>query len=366
MSSMPCIQTVVVGGIDTHKDLHTVAVVGLDGRVLAVKAFSTTRAGYRALIRWLHSFGRVERVGVEQTGSYGAGVLRALVLAGIPVLEVNDASGAGERRGHGKDDGLDAIAAARAALEGRKTSPPRDRDGEVEALRVLRTTRATAVKARRAALQQLRNTIIAAPDEVRDGLRELTRMQLIRTLAGSRPDRDGFRDPVVATRLALRALGRRIIQLNDEIAQLEELITTLVGELGAALIAAPGIGSETAGQFLVTAGDNPERLRSEAGFAKLCGVAPLPASSGQTQRHRLNRGGDRQANRALHLVVISRLRVCPRTRAYADRRRAEGLSKREIIRCLKRYVAREVYQLLTAPQPVTPLLPHKTTRSAAR
>jgi transposase len=343
---MPCLQGAVFGGVDTHKDLHLAALVDARGAVIATHAFSTTRAGYRALLRWMSGAGQLQRVGVEQTGSYGAGVVRHLVRAGVPVLEVTGADKA-ERRSRGKDDTLDAINAARAALDGKRTSVAKQRDGEIEALRVLRVTRQTAVKARRAALQQLRNTIVAAPDEVRDQTRSLTRMQLIRTCAGWRPDVDAAADAVVATRIALKSLARRIIDLNDEIANLDEPIEQLVRELSPKLLDAIGIGVEIAGQLLVTAGDNPERLRSEAGFAMLCGVAPLPASSGKTQRHRLNRGGDRQANRALHLAAITRLRLCPRTRAYATRRKAEGLSKREIIRCLKRYIARETYRLLT-------------------
>jgi transposase len=201
----------------------------------------------------------------------------------------------------------------------------------------------------RAAWPSRRTTFVAAPDELRDATRELTRMQLIRTCAAWRPDLNAAADPVVATRIALKSLARRIIELGDEVANLDEPIEWLVRELNPTLLNAFGIGVEIAGQLVVTAGDNPERLRSEAGFAMLWGVAPLPASSGQTQRHRLNRGGDRQANRALHLAAITRLCLCPRTRAYADRRKAEALSKREIIRCLKRYIAREVYRQLTTP-----------------
>jgi transposase len=214
---------------------------------------------------------------------------------------------------------------------------------------VLRLTRSTAVKGRRAALQLLRNHIVSAPEELRDQVRNLTRMQLIRTCAAWRPDTSGFRDPVCATRIALKSLARRILELDDEIAELDQLITTLASELAPRLLAATGIGVETAGQLLVTAGDNPARLRSEPAFAMLCGAAPLPASSGKTQRHRLNRGGDRQANSALHLIVVSRMRVDQRTKDYVARRIAQGHSKPEIIRCLKRMVAREVYYLLKPP-----------------
>ena len=147
--------------------------------------------------------------------------------------------------------------------------------------------------------------------------------------------------------LALRSLARRHQQLTDEINQLDKLITPLVRRINPTLIAIFGVGPDTAGQLLVTAGNNPDRLRSEAAFAMLCGAAPLPASSGRTDRHRLNRGGDRQANAALHRIVLTRLRHDPRTRAYVERRTAEGLTKKDIMRCLKRYVAREVYAALT-------------------
>ena len=336
----------IVGGVDTHKDLHTAAVVTMAGVVLGTEAFSTTRAGYRAMLRWFREHGELLRVGVEQTGSYGAGLTRHLALAGVPVLEVTGPEPS-QRRSQGKDDRLDAIAAARAALEGRRVQVAKDRSGAVEALRVLRTTRATAVKARRAALQQLHNTVTAAPDEVREPLRHLTRMQLIRTCAGSRPDAVGWRDPAVATRIALKALARRILDLGDEVAALDAMIEPLVAELGPTLLDLEGVATQNAGAFIVAAGDNPERLRSEASFAMLCGASPIPASSGKTTRHRLNRGGNRQLNSALHMVVVCRMRRDARTRTYVARRTTEGLSKREIIRCLKRYVAREVFHALT-------------------
>ena len=279
--------------------------------------------------------------------------MRHLGLAGIPVLEVTGPDKA-DRRARGKDDALDAVAAARTALHGRRIRPAKRRDGRIEALRVLRTTRQTAVKARRAALQQLRNTIVAAPDDVRDQLRRRTRMQLIRSLAASRPDTIAFRDPATATRIALRSLARRILELTDEISELDELIAPLVEELAPRMLQRVGFGIQNTGQLLVTAGDNPDRLGSEAAWAMLCGSAPLPASSGQTKRHRLNRGGDRAANSALHMAAICRLRLDPRTKAYAARRKADGLSKRETIRCLKRYLARETYHLLTAPGELMP------------
>jgi transposase len=315
----------VVGGIDTHKDLHVVAVIDTAETVLATHSFSTTRAGYRALVRWMRSFGDVSKIGVEGTGSYRAGICRHLVDAGMEVLEV-DRPDRSDRRRKGTDDDLDAISAARAALHGRRVSIPKSKDGAVESLRVLRVTRQTAIRARRNALQLLRMTIVAAAEELRDQVRNLTRMQLIRTCAAWRPETTNAADPVAATRIALKSLARRILELGDEIAALDELI-----------------------EPLVTAGDNRDRLRSEASFAMLCGVAPLPASSGMTRRHRLNRGGDRQANSALHLAVISRIRIDKRTQAYVAKKTAEGHSKLEIIRCLKRYLAREVFYLLNAP-----------------
>ena len=220
----------------------------------------------------------------------------------------------------------------------------KDRGGGVEALRVLRTTRKTAVKCRRAALQQLHNTIVAAPDEVRDRVRDLTRMRRLRICAAWRPDAAGYRDPTVATKLSLKSLARRILDLDDEIAELDRFIAPLVEELAPDLLKLEGVGT-------ASAGENPDRLRSEASFAMLCGACPLPASSGKTRRHRLNRGGNRQANSALHMIVLCRMRIDQRTRTYVERRTGEGLSKREVMRCLKRYVAREIYRVLTAPSP---------------
>ena len=319
--------TGIIGGVDTHQDLHTAAIVTLEGAVLGTESFSTTRAGYRAMLAWFRSHGELLRVGVESTGSYGAGIARHLALSGVPVLEVTGPDRAA-RRARGKDDALDAVAAAEAARTGCRVQVAKDRGGAVEALRVLRTTRKTAVKCRRAALQQLHNTIVAAPDEVRDQVRDLTRMRRLRICAAWRPDAAGYRDPTVATKLSLKSLARRILDLDGEIAELDRFIAPLVEELAPDLLKLESVGTASAGELLVTAGENPERLRSEASFAMLCGACPLPASSGKTQRHRLNRGGNRQANSALHMIVLCRMRADPRTRTYVERRTGEGLSKR--------------------------------------
>ena len=348
MARRPAVGKEIIGGVDTHQDLHTAAAVTLEGTVLGTESFPTTRAGYRAMLAWFRAQGELLRVGVESTGSYGAGIARHLGLSGVSVLEVTGPDPAA-RRARGKDDALDAVAAAEAARTGCRVQVAKDRGGAMEALRVLRTTRKTAVKSRRAALQQLHNTIVAAPDEVRDRIRDLTRMRRLRVCAAWRPDAARYRDPAVATRLSLKSVARRILALDEEIAALDRHIAPLVEELAPDLLALEGVGVTSAGELMVAAGENPDRLRSEASFAMLCGACPLPASSGKTQRHRLNRGGNRQANSALHMIVLCRMRTDQRTRTYVQRRTEEGLSKREVMRCLKRYVAREIYRVLTAP-----------------
>lgn len=294
----------------------------------------------------LRSFGQLRRIGVEATGTYGAGLLRYMQNAGVEVLEVTTPD-THDRRKRGKNDDLDAQNAAHAAFAGRRTVTPKSRDGMVESLRVLKACRKTAVAARRVALQMIHNTIVCAPDDLRETLRKMTRMQLIRTLAAWRPDLTDYRSVVSAYRITLKSLGRRYLELHDEIADLDTMIVAIVDELAPALVARNSIGHGSAAQLLVTAGDNAERLQSEASFAALCGASPVPASSGKTTRHRLNRGGDRAANSALHIIAIGRLRTDPRTKAYIAKRVAEGHSKLEAIRCLKRYIAREVFSLIS-------------------
>ncbi len=336
----------IVGGVDTHKDLHVAAVVDDHDRVIGTQSFATTRQGYRQMLAWMRSFGDLQRIGIESTGSYGAGLLRFMQQAGVVVLEVTTPDKQ-DRRRRGKNDDLDAQNAAHAAFAGQRTVTPRSRDGMIESLRVLMACRKTAVAARRVALQMIHNMIVCAPDGLRDQLRSMTRMQLVRTLASWRPDLTAYRDVEAAYRISFKSLARRYLELHDEIADLDAMIAAIVDELAPNLVARNSIGHTGAAQLLLTAGDNPERLRSEASFASLCGVSPVPASSGKTVRHRLNRGGDRAANSALHIVAIGRLRTDPRTKVYVARRIAEGHSKLDAIRALKRYLAREVFALIT-------------------
>jgi transposase len=337
----------VAGGVDTHQDTHTAAVIDLVGRVLGTRQFPTTTAGYTALLAWMRGFGQLLRVGVEGTGAYGAGLARRLRDEQVEVIEV-DRPNRKTRRFQGKSDPIDAVAAAKTALAGERTGTPKQRDGRVEALRNLRVARRSAVEQRADTQRQIKALIVTAPDELRARLRGLSVKQLITACASRRPDRADAATPATAVTIALRSLARRHQQLTTEIAELDELLDPLVAAINPDLLAVHGVGTDVAGQLLVTAGENHHRLTHEAGFAMLCGVAPIPASSGKTTRHRLNRGGDRQANCALYRVVLVRLRWDPRTRAYAERRTKEGLSKKEIIRCLKRYVARELYQLITS------------------
>ncbi|GAA3709085.1 IS110 family transposase [Nonomuraea antimicrobica] len=337
----------VAGGVDTHQDTHTAAVIDLVGRVLGTEQFPATPTGYSALLDWMRAFGQLRRVGVEGTGVYGAGLTRLLQAEHIDVIEI-DRPNRKTRRFQGKSDPIDAIAAAKTALAGDRTGTPKQRDGRIEALHNLRIARRSAIDQRADTQRRLKALIITAPDALRQQLRGLSITKLIATCAALRPDRDDAASPATATQIALRSPARRHQQLTVEIADLDELLDALVAAINPRLTAAHGVGTDTAGQLLVTAGENHDRLHGEAAFAMLCGVAPIPASSGKTTRHRLNRGGDRRANAALYRVVLCRLRWDPRTRAYMERRTQDGLSKKEIIRCLKRYIARELYGLITS------------------
>jgi transposase len=360
----------VTAGVDTHADSHVAAVIDPLGRHLGDRSFAANPAGYHALGVWIASFGAVARVGVEGTGAYGAGLARALSAAGFEVVEV-DRPDRKTRRDHGKSDPIDAYAAARAAASGRASGTPKSRTGDVESVRALRVARNGAIRARAKALTQLKSLIVTAPAELRSQLDGLDGAELIRTCARLRPARDEpaapsphakraprpgrLVDPTAATKRALASIANRIQDLDAELAALDDDLHVLLTPLAPTLLALQGVGLDVAGQLLATAGDNPDRLRSESAFAHLCGVAPIPASSGKTTRHRLNRGGDRAANAALYRIVLCRLRWDPTTRAYVERRTKQGRSKAEIIRCLKRYIAREVYAAIQADfSPPTP------------
>jgi transposase len=297
---------------------------------------------------WLSGFGQVQAVAVESTGSYAAALVRYLREHAIYVVEVNQPH-AHTRRRLGKSDPIDAEMAARRFLAGKAKATPKQTDGIVESIRMLRVARNSAVKSRSAAIVQLRDLIITAPQELRDRLSDRKTIQGKATLcARLRPSTRELRSPSQAAKFALRSIAQRIECLDQEIATLDRELEQLVQAAAPRTIARLGISTGHAGQLLVTAGQNIDRLPGEASYAALCGASPIPASSGKTTRHRLNPGGDRQANRALHLIVVCRLRYCPRTCAYVQRRTAEGKTKREIVRCLKRYLAREVYNAIRA------------------
>lgn len=335
----------VVIGADTHLDTVHLAALSPTGAPVADAQFPTRPAGYYLAVKWAQSFGTVLRAGVEGTSSYGAGLTRALQEAGIEVAEINRSDRAARRR-QGKSDPLDAYAAARAALAGHGLAVPKDE--HTSALRALLTARRGAVKARTAAINQIKSLLITAPAELRERYRRHTTTTLVRALARCRPA--AHDDPTtVAVLIGCKALAQRIVFLEDQdraiTAELDRVVTTI----NPGLRAAYGVGPDTAAQLIITAGTNPHRLRNEAAFAMLCGTAPIPASSGKTNRHRLSRGGDRAANNALHRIALVRMSSDERTRAYVQVQLAKGRSKLDILRLLKRAVAREAFRLLTQP-----------------
>jgi transposase len=331
----------ITGGVDTHLDTHVAAAVDHNGGLLGVESFPTTPAGFRALHDWLVGFGPVVRVGVEGTGAYGAGLARHLRGEGMLVIEV-DRPNRQARRRNGKSDELDAIEAARAALSGRASGIAKSADGDVEAIRALLVVRRSGRNVRIKYLNQIRHLGFTAPAELRERLRDVHRDRLARTAAGLRPIA-GTDTVMYATKLAIATLGRRVLALEADAERLDHELETLVRRTAPSLLEIYGVGIDTAAILLVAAGDNPHRLKSEAAFAHLCGVAPLSASSGKVARHRLNPGGNRQANHALWRIVFTRMSGDERTRKYVARRTAEGRSTREVMRVLKRYVAREIY-----------------------
>jgi transposase len=338
----------VILGVDTHLNFHVAVAIDHLGRRLGESSVPTTVQGYERLLRWAEGFGPLRCAGVEGPSSYGAGLARHLRARGIEVLEV-------ERPQHRrrslrrnlqkKSDPSDAEAAARAVLAGEASGLPKSADGTVEMIRALRVARRSAIKARTQAANQLQALRVTAPEELFDRLRGLSTKELVSVAARFRLG-DDPRDVPTATKFALRSVARRYEVLSAEIAELEAHLDRLVAQVAPELVALPGIGTDSAATLLIVAGDNPQKLGSEASFASLCGVAPIQASSGKVVRHRLNRGGNREANRALYMICLARMRRDRRTQDYVARRTQEGKSKREIIRCLKRYVAREAYRVL--------------------
>lgn len=354
--------TTVIGGVDTHKHTHYAAVIDEHGRRLGHREFPATDRGYQELLAWMRGHGRVTAIGVESTGSFGAALTRALTKAGERVVEVNRPNRLA-RRMDGKSDRLDSEQIARAVLGQTSTAIPKSKSGLVEVIRTLRVTRASAVKSRTQAFNTLWGVMIGAPSPLRDELVVLSKRTLVNRCLRLRPETDDLlalageseRLLTAGVKTALRDLARRWKNLDEEIKSLNRQIAALVRTAAPELVELHGVGIELAGQFLVTTGDNADRIRNEAAFAKLCGVAPQPASSGRkTGRHRLSRGGDRAANSALYITTIVRMRHHQPTRDYVERRTAEGRSKREIIRCLKRYIAREIYANLPRPAPEGP------------
>ncbi|WP_035780181.1 IS110 family transposase [Arthrobacter sp. H14] len=339
----------VIVGIDTHADTHHVAVITDYGKHLADQKFLAVGSGYREIAEYITEYGPVSAVGIEGTGSYGAELARVLAKEGFEIREVNRANRA-HRRLHGKSDPIDAYQAAESVLAQRGTSTPKTRDGYVEALRVLRTARTSASKARTAVLAQISAVLTAAPEAIRAKYRGQTSPARAKAMAATRPTGDSA-DPAVATAVTLKRMGTRHQYLSTEIEQTDAELAGIVAEHAQALMEINGVGTAVASQLLVTIGDNPERLASEAQFAALTGTAPIPASSGKTTRHRLSRGGDRSANAAIHRIVLVRMSKDQRTRDYVDKRTGDGKGKLEIMRCLKRYVAREIYRCLRNPRP---------------
>jgi transposase len=332
----------VIIGVDTHKHVHVAVAIDVWGIRLEDRSFAADSGGYRQMIAWAGELGPIEAFGIEGTGSYGAGLTSAVRRAGHRVVEVNRGDRRA-RRANGKSDTLDAEMAARSVLAGQSTAVPKTADGAVEMMRQLKIARDTAVKARTSAIISLKQIIVNAPAELRESLAGLADKALIDRCAGFRPG--PLESTTASAKHTLRALARRWLALNDEIHDHDRHLDQLTADTSPTLRDGFGIGADTAAEMLIIFGDNPERIRSEAAFAKLCGACPIPASSGiTTGRHRLYRGGHRQANAALYRSTIVRMRFHQPTIDYVTRRTAQGMPKREIIRCIKRFLAREIYQ----------------------
>lgn len=347
-STMTAPSTGVTIGVDTHKDIHVAAALDARGALLGTESFPTTTVGYEAMLEWATAHGTVNGIGVEGTGSWGAGLNRYLHSQQVTVFEVNRPNRQHRRR-NGKSDTADAIGAARAVQSGEADVTPKTGDGPIEALRALRTTMRSAMKARTQFINQIRALIDVSGPALKDKLSPLNKNELVERCVRLRPGVD-ITDPLNATKTSLRRLARRCIALDTEIKDLKADIEIVVRQVAPPeLLAEKGVGIDTAAALLIAAGDNPERMHSDAAFAALCGVSPIDASSGRQHRHRLNRGGNRDANSALWRIVLVKMATDPTTQAYIQRRTSEGKTKREAMRALKRHLARRYWKILTRP-----------------
>ena len=336
----------VIIGVDTHKYIHAAVAINTLGESLGTITIQVGDKGYRALETWARTFGRIRAFGVEGTGSYGAGLTRFLSEQGHSVREVNRPNRQ-LRYQKGKSDTLDAESAARSVLSGQATGIPKAGTNTVEMIRHFKVARDTAVKGRTQAMLTLKAMIVSAPVALREAFDRIAgKMTLVRHLAALRPG--PISTTTASARASLRAIARRWLALDEEIKAHELQIKVLTAARAPELVEAYGMGADTPAEMLLLVGDNPERIRSKAAFAKLCGACPIPASSGKTDRYRLNRGGNRQANAALYRVVVTRMRGHQPTLDHIRRRTAEGKGKSDIIRCLKRFVAREIFWYLCA------------------
>ena len=341
----------IIIGIDTHKATHVAVAIDTQGTRLAALSIPTNPKGYLELERWSQSFGDVLAFGIEGTGSYGAGLTRSLLAQGHNVIEVTRPNRQ-LRYTKGKTDSLDAEGAARSVLSGQAAARPKTQTGSSEMIRHLKIARDTGVKLRSRAMVTLKTLIINAPADLRETLDPIRgKVALIRHIAAFRPG--DIDTPLASAKAAMWALARRWLCLHEEIIAHDKELERLVTERAPDLMASHGIATLTIAEMLILVGDDPTRIRSEAALAKLCGVCPIPASSGKTHRFRLNRGGNRQANAALYRVAIVRMRSHEPTLAYVKKRTKDGKSKSEIIRCLKRYIVREIYSQLCVPKSIT-------------
>lgn len=339
-------QSEVILGVDTHLDVHVGVVIDAVGRVKGTLSIETNPSGYEQLLVWAQSFGRLIRAGIEGTSSYGAGLTRFLEMNGVAIVEVNRPNRS-RRRSRGKSDPTDAESAARSVLADDATGIPKSQSGMAEALRTLSVARRSAVKAKTQAVNQLRSLLVSAPSLIRDALLKAKPADCVAACTAL-PQDDEKNVVLASLKTTLRLLAKRWNALHEELRELDKQLTRLTKLAAPRLLGRFGVGPQTAATLLVTAGDNPTRLRNEAALAALCGVSPIEASSGKTTRHRLNRGGQRQANNALWTIAMVRMRSDARTHEYVAKRTGEGLTKKEIHRCLKRYIVRELYPLILA------------------